>query len=85
MLVACALLLGSALALGTSGAEAGTPPQAAQLQDLAVLTAERRALTAEMEQYQQTLDLLQTDGTAPEQSLNPRTMLRLPKLLACAN
>ncbi len=71
VLAACALLLGSALAPFASGVEAGSAVPAGQLQDLANLTAERRALTAEMEQYQQTLDLLQTDGTSPEQSLNP--------------
>lgn len=35
------------------------------------LTQERQILTDELEQYRQTLAILQTDGTPPEQSPNP--------------
>ncbi|MCB1844832.1 MAG: hypothetical protein KDI09_17850 [Halioglobus sp.] len=38
---------------------------------LQALGAERELLTVELEQYQKTLDLLQSDGTPPEQSSNP--------------
>ena len=42
--------------------------QGAQMQALAV---EREMLTTELEQYKSTVDLLQKDGTPPEQSSNP--------------
>ena len=35
------------------------------------LTDERLMLTAELEQFQSTLSILQTDDTPPEQSTNP--------------
>jgi len=48
------------------------PPLAiAQTVALQALTTERQMLTRELEQYQKTLDILQTDGTPPEQSSNP--------------
>ena len=48
------------------------PPLAmAQAPALEALTTERQMLTRELEQYQKTLDILQTDGTPPEQSSNP--------------
>jgi hypothetical protein len=47
------------------------PPATAQTTALEALTTERQMLTRELEQYQKTLDILQTDGTPPEQSSNP--------------
>ena len=48
------------------------PPLAiAQPGALEALTTERQVLTHELEQYQKTLDILQTDSTPPEQSSNP--------------
>ena len=38
---------------------------------LQALTSEREMLTVELEQYEKTLDILQTDGTPPEESSNP--------------
>jgi hypothetical protein len=40
-------------------------------QRLASLTDERNILTREVDQYEKTLAILQTDGTPPEQSANP--------------
>jgi hypothetical protein len=39
--------------------------------DLDALTTERKMLTKELEQYETTLDILQSDDTPPEQSSNP--------------
>jgi hypothetical protein len=47
------------------------PPPNAQATTLQALTTERQMLSHELEQYQKTLDILQTDGTPPEQSSNP--------------
>jgi hypothetical protein len=56
--LACVLLFLPPLAVAQAGA-------------LEALTTERQMLTRELEQYQKTLDILQTDGTPPEQSSNP--------------
>lgn len=46
--------------------------------ELQALTQERETLTRELEQYEKTLAILQTDGTPPEESSNPavRTLAR---------
>jgi hypothetical protein len=62
--LSCAAMLACVLLL--------LPPLAmAQAPALEALTTERQMLTRELEQYQKTLDILQTDGTPPEQSSNP--------------
>jgi len=47
------------------------PPAIAQTGALETLTTERQMLTRELDQYQKTLDILQTDGTPAAQSSNP--------------
>jgi len=59
--LACALLV-SLQASGQTTAISG---------ELQSLTSERQMLTNELNQYQKTLDILQTDGTPPGQSSNP--------------
>ncbi len=56
-------------------ARAETPDATAEL---AALTAERQMLARELEQYESTLAVLQSDGTPPEESSNPavRTLAR---------
>ncbi len=46
--------------------------------ELQALTRERETLTRELEQYEKTLAVLQTDGTPPEESSNPavRTLVQ---------
>jgi hypothetical protein len=60
--VACALLLAVSLA--------HAQPQDNEL-ELQSLSNERATLTAELDQYKNTVRLLQTDGSPPEQSSNP--------------
>jgi hypothetical protein len=45
--------------------------QDASSKSLAQLTEERQMLTAQLDQYRKSLDILQPDGTPPEQSANP--------------
>jgi hypothetical protein len=60
----CTAILACALLLLPS-------PAIAQAVALEALTTERQMLTRELEQYQKTLDILQTDGRPAEQSSNP--------------
>jgi len=61
--LACALLLGG------PGAALASPGETSR--SLQALAAEREILTAELEQYQQTIETLQDDDTPPEESSNP--------------
>ena len=63
---AASLILALLLPAQSNAQSADTLP--AELQSL---TNERQMLTRELEQYKKTLDILQTDGTPPEQSSNP--------------
>jgi hypothetical protein len=58
------------------------PPAAAQATDLEALTTERQMLTRELEQYQKTLDILQPDGTPPEQSSNPAVKILTQEMVS---
>ncbi|MEZ5567968.1 MAG: hypothetical protein R3E54_06470 [Halioglobus sp.] len=62
------VMLCAALVLVAPGVLAQSEEKTRVLQ---ALGAERELLTVELEQYQKTLDLLQSDGTPPEQSSNP--------------
>jgi hypothetical protein len=61
LVLACAILL--------SGPVTGQSDETTRT--LQRLTDERQILTAELDQFQTTLDLLQPDGSPPEQSANP--------------
>jgi hypothetical protein len=61
LVLACAILL--------SGPVTGQSDETTRA--LQRLTDERQILTAELDQFQKTLDLLQPDGSPPEQSANP--------------
>ncbi len=64
----CALLCAACCALFTAAAASQVTEQELILRSL---TAERQLLTAELEEYNRTIELLQSDGTPPEQSANP--------------
>jgi hypothetical protein len=68
-LTGCARMLVLVLALLCAGQ--GIAQSAETTRTLQGLTDERLMLTAELDQFRKTLEMLHTDGTPPEQSANP--------------
>lgn len=85
------LMLVPAVILLSVGHLQAAEPQGTAVTALDVLTEQRQTLTIELEQYEQTLALLNPDGQAPELSTNPavrklahQAMLTKERLLAIA-
>ncbi|NND69123.1 MAG: hypothetical protein HKN19_16145 [Halioglobus sp.] len=73
-----ALLCIACCVLATSGQTQATE----QEEILRSLTAERQLLTVELEEYNRTIEFLEPDGTAPEQSANPAVRRLAQEVLA---